>query len=153
MKNYPTTPKQIVRAIQLKIDRKFLLKNISILILAILMVALFAFISKAQNTFSTYGAKSGRSSSEITEQALSKQNAPNPFGDQTDVSFYIPQEVQSAHISVTDMNGRVLKSFELYQRGEGQLTIHGSELMAGTYYYSLVVDGKTVDTKQWVLIH
>ena len=95
-------------------------------------------------------------SSDISSAAESSslgQNVPNPFGDQTTISFYLPQEVQSAHISVTDLNGRVLKSFELFQRGEGQIAIHGSELQAGTYRYSLVVDGKVVDTRQWVLIH
>jgi len=81
------------------------------------------------------------------------QNVPNPSGDQTTISYYLPQDVQSAFISVTDANGRVIKYSELNDRGEGQITIRGNELHAGTYQYSLVVNGKKVDTKTWVLVH
>ena len=35
--------------------------------------------------------------------------------------------------------------------GEGSITISANELYAGTYLYSLIVDGRLIDTKQMII--
>ena len=45
----------------------------------------------------------------------------------------------------------LLKTISINQRGAGQVTINANEFAAGMYLYSLVCDGKIVDTKQMLL--
>jgi len=45
----------------------------------------------------------------------------------------------------------LLKTISINQRGAGQVTINANEFAAGMYLYSLVCDGKIVDTKQMML--
>ena len=49
------------------------------------------------------------------------------------------------------MVGTLLKTIQVNQRGEGDVTINANEFVAGMYLYSLVCDGKIVDTKQMML--
>ncbi|MFV0606045.1 MAG: hypothetical protein ACK5NK_09415 [Niabella sp.] len=49
------------------------------------------------------------------------------------------------------MTGTQLKTINLNQKGSGSEVISGSEFTAGMYLYSLVCDGKLVDTKQMLL--
>jgi len=84
-------------------------------------------------------------------QAKLYQNNPNPFSVQTTVRFEIPQTVQSAQLHICNMTGTLLKTIAVNQRGAGNVTINGNEFVAGMYLYSLVCDGKIVDTKQMML--
>jgi len=78
-------------------------------------------------------------------------NVPNPFDLKTEIKFEIPAEITSAKIIITDMQGVEIKTFNITQRGLGSVEINGSELKPGVYLYSLVIDGKTVDTKRMIL--
>jgi len=49
------------------------------------------------------------------------------------------------------MTGTLIKNIVINQRGEGNVVINGSEFNAGMYLYSLVNDGKIIDTKQMLL--
>ncbi len=49
------------------------------------------------------------------------------------------------------MNGKVIRTMELTEKGRGQLVFEAEQLTAGTYQYSLIVDGKMLDTKKMVL--
>jgi hypothetical protein len=79
------------------------------------------------------------------------QNAPNPFSSQTTIRFEIPQTVQNAQLHICNMTGSLLKTIQLNQRGEGNVIISGNEFNAGMYLYSLVCDGKIIETKQMLL--
>jgi len=83
-----------------------------------------------------------------TGAAVLYQNAPNPFSVQTSIRFEIPQTVQHALLYIFNMNGTLLKSIQIYQRGEGNEILNANEFKAGMYLYSLVTDGRIVDTKQ-----
>lgn len=80
-----------------------------------------------------------------------KQNSPNPFSSNTIISYFIPSNSKSAQLIVTTLNGQVLKNIPLSKYGEGQVTIQAGELAAGSYVYTLTVDGRRVDTKQMIL--
>lgn len=79
------------------------------------------------------------------------QNAPNPFSERTSIRFEIPTTIQNAQLQIYNMNGTLLKSIFVNQRGEGNVTINANEFSAGMYLYSLITDGKIVDTKQMLL--
>lgn len=80
------------------------------------------------------------------------QNVPNPVDQTTTINYYLPLTAGSSLIQVTGMNGEVIKSIALNGTGTGQLTLQTSQLAAGTYTYSLIVDGSIVDTKKMVVV-
>jgi len=79
------------------------------------------------------------------------QNHPNPFTQETIVSYYLSEDTRSASLFVYDMTGKQLKNYKLSQNGSGEIVISGGELDAGLYMYSLVADGQLIGTKQMVL--
>lgn len=79
------------------------------------------------------------------------QNNPNPFSVQTSIRFEIPENVQNTQLHICNMTGTLLKTITVNQRGTGNVTINANEFVAGMYLYSLVCDGKIVDTKQMML--
>jgi hypothetical protein len=83
-------------------------------------------------------------------EAVLYQNAPNPFQVKTEIRYFLPQTVQQAYICIFDMQGKMLKKLNI-AAGDNTLTIQGSELQAGMYLYSLIADGKEVDTKRMIL--
>ncbi|HPE77178.1 MAG TPA: T9SS type A sorting domain-containing protein [Draconibacterium sp.] len=84
-------------------------------------------------------------------QARLYQNNPNPFSTQTNIKFEIPETAQNAQLHICNMTGTLLKTITLTKRGNGNETINANEFVAGMYLYSLVCDGKIVDTKQMLL--
>jgi hypothetical protein len=86
-----------------------------------------------------------------TNEAKLYQNTPNPFSTQTTIRYEIPEIIQSAQLHICNMTGTLLKTISLNQKGEGNVTINANEFSAGMYLYSLVCDGKIVDTKQMLL--
>jgi hypothetical protein len=76
------------------------------------------------------------------------QNIPNPFNHTTTINYAIPQQYSSAKIIVTDKIGKALKQINLAGSGKGSVQVDASTLSSGAYQYSLVIDGKLIDTKQ-----
>ena len=54
-------------------------------------------------------------------------------------------------IYIYNMRGMQIKSISIPEKGYGTITINGSDLQAGMYLYTLIVDGKEVDTKRMIL--
>jgi hypothetical protein len=77
------------------------------------------------------------------------QNNPNPFKERTEIRYSLPETVSSAEIYIFDMSGKLLKKYRADK--SGVTLINGSELSAGLYTYSLIVDGSLVDTKKMIL--
>jgi hypothetical protein len=77
-----------------------------------------------------------------------EQNIPNPFIDRTVINYFIPESVTEAQIKIYDNIGRLLKVVSAEGRGEGELILDTRNLGAGIYTYSVVADGKVVDTKR-----
>lgn len=78
------------------------------------------------------------------------QNSPNPFQKSTTIKYVLPGSFQQALLSVKDINGVIVKTYNLSGKSS-QVSIAEGELVSGTYFYSLVVDGKTIETKKMVL--
>ncbi len=86
------------------------------------------------------------------EGAMLEQNIPNPFNENTVIRFKIPASSKSAQLMITDVKGTIIKSIPLTQKGEGNITLRAGTLSQGSYFYSLIVDGKKTDTKQMQMI-
>jgi hypothetical protein len=79
------------------------------------------------------------------------QNTPNPFNQATEIGYFIPETVNSANIYIYDINGFQQRNISISERGKGATTLQASALQAGIYFYTLICDGKPVDTKQMIL--
>ncbi len=86
-----------------------------------------------------------------TSGAKIMQNTPNPFSEQTEISYFVPENAAKAFVNIYDMNGRQVSSYAISQKGEGKITINGTTLRAGMYLYALIIDGKEIDTKKMIL--
>ena len=64
----------------------------------------------------------------------------------------MPQKFTNAQIIITDKKGNTLKAINISGNGKGSLDVQASTLASGAYQYSLIVDGRLIDTKQMILI-
>jgi hypothetical protein len=79
------------------------------------------------------------------------QNTPNPFSSNTEIGCYLPEVKERSVIYIYNLNGVELKSYPITQAGVNTITVNGSELPAGMYLYTLVVDNVIIDTKRMIL--
>ena len=81
-----------------------------------------------------------------------KQNYPNPFNPMTKINYELGiTNYELAEIVVYNAMGQMVWSSQLSQL-TSSISFDGSKLNSGVYYYSLVVDGKKMDTKSMILI-
>ena len=99
---------------------------------------------------SSAGLRSSTGMMDLSAQCVLTQNAPNPFTGQTEIKYFVVQGVKESYICIFDMQGRMLQKLNATV-GQNSVIINGSTLQAGIYLYSLVVDGKEVDTKRMIL--
>lgn len=78
------------------------------------------------------------------------QNVPNPFAESTVITYNIPTDFTKAQLIFTTSEGKVINTVEVTTKGEGRLNVFANDLSSGMYSYTLVVDGKTIDTKKMV---
>ena len=84
-----------------------------------------------------------------------KQNYPNPFNPTTEIYYELGiTNFKLAEIIIHNSVGQ-----KIWSSGNLPFTIHhsplyfdGSKFNSGIYYYSLIIDGKKMDTKSMVLI-
>ena len=99
--------------------------------------------------------KSVQSITNILESPLALpalyQNTPNPFNQNTTIAYYLPVNVKTANLYIYNMQGVQIKIIPINDRANGNIVINGNELIPGMYLYSLIADGKEVDTKRMIL--
>jgi len=79
------------------------------------------------------------------------QNVPNPFTNATTIKYTLPSKFNSAQVIITDKNGKQLKQLNISGSGKGSINIDAATFSSGTYQYTLIIDGKLMDTKQMIL--
>lgn len=79
------------------------------------------------------------------------QNVPNPFSNETVIKYTLTAQTKSAALNVYDLSGKQITSFPLNEKGSSSITITSEKLAAGIYIYSIVVDGKIMDSKRMVV--
>lgn len=78
------------------------------------------------------------------------QNVPNPFAESTVISYNIPVTFTKAQIIFTTNEGKVIKTVDVIKSGEGTLNVFANDLTNGLYNYTLVIDGKNIETKKMI---
>jgi hypothetical protein len=78
------------------------------------------------------------------------QNNPNPFAENTVIKYSVPSDASNAWLYVFDMQGTMLKQMQLDTKAN-QIMLQGGDLKPGMYLYSLIVNGKEIDTKKMIL--
>ena len=78
------------------------------------------------------------------------QNDPNPFREHTTIRYQVPTTATSAKIVMFGQGGSALKAIDV-EPGSGSLEVYASDLKSGIYTYSIVVDGKVIDSKRMVV--
>lgn len=78
------------------------------------------------------------------------QNIPNPFSSETVIKYTLPQEIKTASLIVYDLSGKQLTSFPL-EKTSTSITITSEKLAAGIYIYSVMADGKIMNSKRMIV--
>ncbi|MBI3518602.1 MAG: T9SS type A sorting domain-containing protein [Bacteroidetes bacterium] len=78
------------------------------------------------------------------------QNVPNPFAEQTTITYNVPATVEKAQIIFYNSEGQIIQTVDIKTRGKGKVNVFAADLSSGLYHYTLVADGKVVDSKKMV---
>ncbi|MEL6131929.1 MAG: tail fiber domain-containing protein [Bacteroidota bacterium] len=78
------------------------------------------------------------------------QNRPNPADGRTIIDYTIPSEIAQAQLVIFDITGAEVNRVEV-QAGFGSLEIQAGELAAGTYVYTIEVEGQSVARRKMVI--
>lgn len=78
------------------------------------------------------------------------QNTPNPFKEQTTIRFSLADDARDASICIFDMTGKMLKNLPI-SSGDASVSLNGWELGEGMFLYTLIVNGKEIDTKRMII--
>ena len=81
------------------------------------------------------------------------QNYPNPFNSQTKIKYTLAQP-GNVEIKIFDLQGKQIDyiSGGLQQQGVYVTGLNADNYSSGIYFYSLLVNGKCIDTKRMVLL-
>ncbi|MCY7410605.1 MAG: tail fiber domain-containing protein, partial [Chitinophagales bacterium] len=85
--------------------------------------------------------------------ALLGDARPNPADGNTIITVKVPEKISEAIIGFTDQLGKEVFREAITNRGYSDLNIETLQLEQGGYHYSLIADGKIIDTKQMVKQH
>ena len=87
---------------------------------------------------------------ELSDAVVLDQNVPNPFAENTTITYFVPDYINYAQIIFSDNSGKIIKTVEINEKGNGKLNVYANNLSSGIYSYSIIVDGKVLDTKKMV---
>lgn len=77
------------------------------------------------------------------------QNIPNPFDNTTSIPYYLPYG-SKGFLQITDTKSELVDEYAL-QQGKNSLIVYLKNLKAGTYFYTILIDGKAMQTRKMVL--
>jgi hypothetical protein len=80
-----------------------------------------------------------------------EQNTPNPFSNNTQINFSLPNETKEASIIIFNSDGKLIKKIKITDRGSSNITVDASKLKPGVYSYSLVADGTIINTAKMII--
>ena len=97
-------------------------------------------------------ASAGKQQNILLSSVSVEQNVPNPpVNNTTKISYNIPANAAKAEMMVADIYGKKIKQITLANRGKGTVSMDTTGLAAGTYTYTLFVDGKMIETKKMIM--
>ncbi len=79
-----------------------------------------------------------------------EQNTPNPFQDETQIKYELPNFSANSSIIIFDLNGKLIKEYSLTNKS-GTVIVKSSDIGKGLFLYSLVSDGNELITKKMLV--
>jgi Secretion system C-terminal sorting domain/Chaperone of endosialidase len=110
---------------------------------------LSAEINQLKTELATLKSKAANNIQSVTGQLL--QNTPNPFSQSTVIRYNLAQTVKQASLLIFDLQGKQVKQITLSSRSNGSYTLQAGELTAGMYIYTLLADGKEIESLRMIL--
>jgi trimeric autotransporter adhesin len=102
---------------------------------------------KAIKQLLTQSGKGDVTTPSVSEAKL-EQSVPNPNNGKATIAYALPQTVKRATLMISDLNGKQLKMIALTElQGEVQVTMDD----AGIFIYTLIADGKLVNSKKMIV--
>jgi len=80
------------------------------------------------------------------------QNRPNPFKEETQISFYLPT-ASDATLTIMDVNGKVVKTIQgNYEKGQHSIVLNRQDILGnGLFYYQLASSAGKITKTMLVL--
>ena len=81
-----------------------------------------------------------------------QQNRPNPFKEETQISFYLPT-ASPATLTIMDVHGKVIKTIQGdYEKGEHSVVLNRQDIKgSGLFYYQLASSAGKITKTMLVL--
>ena len=109
-------------------------------------------LSQCCSSYQSSGSTNSFPLGEGKDGASLEQNVPNPFNQFSFIKYFAPSISKQIEIVVSDLNGRVVKTFSNLNNGFGTVNISAGTFAAGTYQYTLFIEGNKIDSKQMVIV-
>lgn len=93
--------------------------------------------------------QSGSQKITTVKGASLEQNEPNPLNQNTTIRYTLPLG-SKGEIKIFNQTGNLVKTLIANQSGQSKL--NAFDLNAGIYSYTLIVDGRIVNTKKMVVV-
>ncbi len=75
---------------------------------------------------------------------------PNPAKSQTSFNYQLPANTSKASIKIHNLLGAIVKDVQLVGQS-GKISVNVSDLNDGVYFYSIVVNNETYETKRLIV--
>lgn len=105
-------------------------------------------LAKLEATITTITANKNGNITDVIANASLEQNQPNPFDRNTTIRYRIPQG-SKGQINIYDQTGKIVKALNANESGQSEL--NGNNLAAGTYIYTLIINGKAALSRQMLI--
>ena len=86
-----------------------------------------------------------------SDEAKLFQNKPNPCNSETQIDFYIPENVIDAKLLIYDFFGNLKKKIDINMRGNSVLNVNTSDLDIGVYTYFIILDDKKTKANSMII--
>jgi len=77
-----------------------------------------------------------------------EQNFPNPFGSTTTINCQVPHTMKNAYLVVQNIEGKRIREFKIQAGIEHLIEVNLQNISKGMYLYSIINDGKILETKK-----
>lgn len=94
--------------------------------------------------------KNATTSGHASKQDYLDQNTPNPAKGSTRISYRLPAAAGGAQLLMTDSGGKTVYIVALTKSGFTDINLN--HLSSGMYSYSLVIDGKVLETRRLTVV-
>ncbi|MBC7485612.1 MAG: RICIN domain-containing protein, partial [Cytophagaceae bacterium] len=78
---------------------------------------------------------------------------PNPVQTEAMITFQKSAHGSQVAILLRNHTGELIREFNVSKNNSGVIILNSADFVSGEYFYTLVVDGKPVSTKRFVVVH